>query len=75
MNIIRYEHHGEIVAVREDLKGKHREYCLCFQCDRFIPEDRERNCRTAELLYAVCRECGLTTPVWECPYFADKPKP
>lgn len=32
----RYKHHGIEVAVQSHLKGKHREYCLCFQgCAKF----------------------------------------
>lgn len=66
MGITRYEHHGVEMAVREDMKGRHREHCLCFSCAKFHPEDRERNCRVANLLYAVCQAMGIVTPVWEC---------
>ena len=31
--IERYDHHGKSVAVRTELKGKHREHCLCFVCN------------------------------------------
>jgi len=48
------------------VKGQHREHCLCFSCAKFHPEDRERNCRVANLLYAVCQAMGIVTPVWEC---------
>lgn len=68
----RYEHHGEDVAVRSDLKGKHRDYCLCHSCDKFKPGDREANCDIANLLYRVCVLTGITTPVWECPEFEEK---
>lgn len=64
-----YTHHGVNVIVRVDLKGKHREYCLCYACQLFTPEDRERNCKIASLLYAVDVALGVTTPVWECPKF------
>jgi sarcosine oxidase delta subunit len=75
MRIVKYKHHdGEVVFVRKDLKGKHREHCLCFQCSRFFPEDRGENCVTAELVFAVDRECGLVTPVWECPFYQRKKK-
>jgi hypothetical protein len=66
-----YEHHGARVAVRYDLIGKHNEYCLCQECDHFVPEDRERNCNRANLLYALCVQLGMVTPVWECPAFID----
>jgi len=67
-----YHHHDDIVWVRSDLKGKHREHCLCHSCTRFKPEHREMNCSTANLVYSVCCECGLVLPVWECPYFEER---
>ena len=66
---LHYEHHGNLVWVRADLQGKHREYCLCYDCERFTPENGKNNCTTANLIYALCCECDLVLPVWECPYF------
>ena len=72
---IRYKHHGIEVAVRADLKGKHREYCLCHQCSNFKPGPPEQNCPTANALYAICILSNVTTPVWECAQFEPgKPK-
>ena len=66
----RYEHHGKDVAVRSDLKGKHREFCLCFVCDKFkLTGDRRDNCGIANLLYGFDRLHSVTTPMWECPIF------
>ena len=65
-----YEHHGEIVWVRKDLRGKHREHCLCFKCENFKPGTKE-NCTAAKLVYSLCRSCDLVTPVWECPRFVE----
>lgn len=67
-----YTHYGANVIVRADLKGKHREHCLCYACDSFKPEDREKNCKVASLLYAVCVALNMVTPVWECPNFVLK---
>lgn len=66
------EHHGTTIWVRSDLDGKHREYCLCWDCNKFHPDDRTKNCRIANLVFAVCQECGLVLPVWECPLFTVK---
>ena len=66
-----YEHHGEKVWVQSDLKGKHLEHCLCFSCTQFLPGAPETNCPKANLLYAVCIETGMTTPVFECPDFDE----
>lgn len=69
--IVRYEHHGAEVAVNVDLKGKHRDHCLCFTCDHFKP-GTEGNCPIARKVYATCVEHNLVTPVYECPDFALK---
>ena len=60
------------VWVRNDLKGRHREHCLCYSCEHFKPEDREANCRIANLMFSVCVALGITTPVWECPEFKER---
>ena len=75
MKYIKYKHHGIDVSVREDLKGKHREHCLCWSCARFMPipgGGREVNCPIANLLFAVDVQCNITTPVWECKKFVEK---
>ena len=74
-NIVRYEHHGWMVSVREELKGKHQEFCLCFRCKRFrptIPGLRSDNCHIAEGLFRFDVENGCVTPMWECPIFVEK---
>ena len=68
--IMQYRHHGVLVKVDRELKGKHREHCLCFrQCQRFHPEDREKNCKIANVLFEVDRAFGIVTPVYECPLY------
>ena len=68
-----YVHHDWSVWVREDLKGRHRDYCLCHRCAKLRLDSREHNCPIANLLYAVCCAHGLTTPVFECPLFIERP--
>ena len=66
--ITRYTHHGKVVYVQPELKGKHRDHCLCFQgCSRFIPENREENCPIANKVYKTAKKYGIVSPVWECP--------
>jgi hypothetical protein len=67
-----YDHHGRKVWVRSDLKGLHREHCLCFRCQGFKPERREQNCKIANAVFEVCVQFGLCTPVFECPAFKAK---
>lgn len=69
--VIKYEHHNIEVAVDGELKGKHREHCLCFKCQRFNPDVPDQNCRIAEMLFRFCRLNGMTTPVYECPEFIE----
>lgn len=71
---IAYRHHHPLVDVfvREDLKGKHRDYCLCYSCDLFKPEDREENCVIANMVYSICVLDHLVLPVWECADFREK---
>lgn len=37
--IVEYEHHGTMVSVDEDFKGKHRDACLCYRCANFTVMD------------------------------------
>lgn len=69
---IRYNHHGEWVWVRKDLQGKHREHCLCYSCEKFLPHDKEKNCPIANVLYSLNVAFDLVTPVWECKNFVPK---
>lgn len=70
--IVEYEHHDVLVFVDSELKGKHRDHCLCFKCDNFDPKDRVANCPVANLLYAFCVLNDMVTPVYECPKFKER---
>ena len=64
--VVNYIHHDWNVAVYEDLKGKHAQHCLCWDCVNFTPKDRNTNCKIANTLYNLNVLLGITTPVWEC---------
>lgn len=76
---VKYEHHGREVCVRKDLKGKHREHCLCHRCGKFkigkdggsYMEQRFTNCPKANEIYRLCVLLDLVLPVWECPDFVE----
>lgn len=74
MKYIKYKHHGKEVSVREDLKGKHREYCLCWKCAKFFPDDKKKSCPIANRLFELDIDNIVTTPVWECADFKEKQK-
>ena len=63
-----YEHHGTMVWVRPELKGRHQEHCLCYACASFKPVKKD-NCPIAQATYENCVKFGITTPMWECPDF------
>jgi len=63
--IIWYTHHGAEVAVDEELKGKHREHCLCYRCSRFKPNTPE-NCDYSEQHFRTCKINNMVMPVYEC---------
>ena len=65
-----YEHHGNIVRVNSEFKGKHREICLCWACAKLDPTG-VNNCPIAAELYQLCIKHKLVTPVLECPEFLD----
>jgi len=69
MDFEQYKHHGTDVWVRKDLKGKHRDYCLCYQCKKLYIEDRERNCPISNQIFGLCVREDLVLPVWECRKF------
>ena len=66
-----YEHHGCEVWVEKKLKGKHRDHCLCWNCQSFKP-DTVDNCKIAASLFKICQEHNLVTPVYECQIFKAK---
>lgn len=67
----KYEHHGACVWVQSELKGKHREHCLCWKCEKLKPGAND-NCPIAQELYRNCVKFSLVTPVYECPEFLPK---
>lgn len=69
-NFIQYEHHGTLVWVDEDLKGTHRDKCLCYSCVNFMPGD-EMHCEIANENYKLCIKHNLVLPVFECPAFVE----
>lgn len=65
-----YDHHGALVWVRKDLKGKHWDPTMCLDCCRFFPHT-EHNCILAERLFQVCQDWHIVIAVWECPQFDE----
>lgn len=75
MEIIRFEHkhtNGTTTEVAgfAELRGRHRENCLCYQCDNFKPGQPD-NCEIANSNYQQALKYGIVTPVFECPKFVQ----
>ena len=66
---VQYSHHGKVVWVRKDLKGTHRDACMCYDCGNFHSGLPEGNCPIANLMFAVALAEGTVAPVYECPKF------
>lgn len=67
-----YSHHSSLVWVRQDLRGRHSDHCLCYSCSKFSPGERDDNCPIANAVYALNVALDITTPVWECPAFEER---
>lgn len=70
MKTERYIHHGTEVFVVSELKGRHREVCLCFACRHFFPGSAD-NCPIAQAVFENCVKFSLVTPMVECPKFEE----
>ena len=68
VKIMKYEHHGKDVYVREDLKGTHWDSCLCAICED-LNLGSDNKCPIADAIYKNCVEFGVVTPISECPAF------
>ena len=64
----KYKHHDAEVWVNPNLRGKHRQHCLCWDCKNFHPNTND-NCSIANKLFQICVDHDLVTPVYECPKF------
>jgi len=70
MKIEKFFHHRDTWGFQE-LRGKHREVCLCWSCKKFRPEHSD-NCFIAESVFNLNKTHGITTPVLECSVFERK---
>lgn len=67
--ITTYERDGRNLSVRADAKGKHQEYCLCHMYCVYYKPDSPDNCEIAQKNLELCKEHGVTLPVFECPKY------
>lgn len=65
----KYNHHNCEVNVISDIKGKHRDNCLCWLDCIFFHPDTENNCEIAKETFKNCVKFNTVTPVYECPKY------
>ena len=73
MKTEKYQHHDRTVHVVSEVKGKHREHCLCHSCGKFKP-GKSDNCVYAQHNYTFCLMPGgpMVVPVYECEDYVRK---
>ena len=67
----KYEHHGRERWVRKDMKGKNKDFCLCYSCENFKPNTQD-NCEIAASLYAFIIRNDAMAVIWDCAKFVEK---
>lgn len=66
----KYEHHSVEVTVLSEIKGQHRQHCLCYNGCKFFKPGTSENCEIAKATFKNCVTFNIVTPVYECPKYA-----
>jgi len=64
-----YERNGKKTWVRSDLKGRQKEFCMCWDCKKFKPETENKGCPIIKLVLETAANHNIILPVWECGVF------
>lgn len=67
-----YEKYSKKAWVRSDLKGKQKEFCMCWDCENFEPETDDKGCDIIKNVLTMATERNIVLPVWECGEFEEK---
>ena len=68
----KYERSGKTAWVRSDLKGRQKQFCMCWDCRRFSPESEDKGCPVIRQVLKVAADSNIVLPVWECELFEVK---
>ena len=68
----KYERNGKTAWVRSDLKGKQKEYCMCWDCKKFNPTTDDKGCSIIKNVLSLANNSNIVLPVWECGIFEKK---
>ncbi|MFH0754539.1 MAG: hypothetical protein V2A70_08240 [Candidatus Omnitrophota bacterium] len=66
------ERNGTERWVREDLKDRQKEFCMCWDCHSFRPQDQDKGCPVIKAVLDLAAAKNVVLPVWECPMFQEK---
>ena len=64
-----YEKNAKKVWVRQDLKNRQKEFCMCWDCQKFKPETADKGCSIIKDVLDLAVRKSIVLPVWECPFF------
>ncbi len=67
-----HERNGVQSWVRNDLKNRQKEYCMCWDCSLFKPDQADKGCLKIKKVLDLAQENQQVLPVWECPDFILK---
>jgi len=67
-----YERNGKRAWVRSDLKGRQKEFCMCWDCGNFKPEAENKGCPIINGVLTMAAAENIVLPVWECGEFQQK---
>jgi hypothetical protein len=68
----KYDKNDTSVWVRNDLKNRQKEFCMCWDCAQFQPETEHKGCPIIHAVLTLAVEKKIVLPVWECPSFQAK---
>ena len=58
--------------VRSDLKGRQKEFCMCWDCTGFKSETEDKGCGIIREVLQLASARKIVLPVWECARFTRK---
>lgn len=58
--------------VRDDLNNRQKEFCMCWDCEKFKPETNDKGCPIIFQVLQLASNHNIVLPVWECQLFTVK---
>ncbi len=58
--------------VRQDLDSRQKEFCMCWDCEKFKPNTDGKGCPIIKSVLDLASTHNIVLPVWECLEFNEK---